>query len=142
MILVLGACGSGILGSGSGREGSQQFTRSLPAVPSQVVQAGLTVFGRYAIPIAESDEPGGQVRTMPVNLRALAHRFETAPLSCLQGTPQDQPVRVRFALDVRRTDQGSAMTLEAERQGNADCVVRTEFISSLLGEIERVAREP
>jgi hypothetical protein len=49
---------------------------------------------------------------------------------------------VRFALDVRRTDQGSAMTLEAERQGNADCVVRTEFISSLLGEIERVAREP
>ena len=141
VLLALAACGSGVLSSGSGRPGTQQFTRSVPAVPRQLIRAGLEVFGRYAIPIAESDEPGGRVRTMPVNLRAMANRFATAPVSCVASTPQDEPVQVQFDLQVRRTDQGSAMTLEADRKGSSGCVVRTEFISSLLSEIERAAGE-
>ena len=50
-------------------------------------------------------------------------------------------MQVQFDLQVRRTDQGSAMTLEADRKGSSGCVVRTEFISSLLSEIERAAGE-
>jgi hypothetical protein len=142
VLLVLGACGSGVLSSGSGRPGTQQFTRSVPAVPRQLIRAGLEVFGRYGIPIAESDEPNGRVRTMSVNLRAMTNRFATAPLSCVASTPRDEPAQVQFDLQVRRTDQGSAVTLEAERKGGSGCVVRTEFISSLLSEIEREAGQP
>ena len=142
VLLALGACGSGILSSGSGRPGTQQFTRSVPAVPRQLIRAGLEVFGRYGIPIAESDEPNGRVRTMSVNLRAMTNRFATAPLSCVASTPRDEPAQVQFDLQVRRTDQGSAVTLEAKRKGSSGCVVRTEFISSLLSEIEREAGQP
>ncbi|MGH7517531.1 MAG: hypothetical protein ACREOC_08685 [Gemmatimonadales bacterium] len=138
-MVALGACGSGILGSGSGRPSSQQFTREVEAVPASLVKAAITTFGRYGIPIAEADEPGGRVRTMLVNLRSLARRFDEAPLSCPEGTPRETAARFRFDVQVRRTDNGSAMSLETEREGDSACVVRSAFVSALLDEIANTA---
>lgn len=138
-LLALGACGSGILGSGSGRTSSQQFTRTVETVPASLVKAAITTFSRYGIPIAEADEPGGRVRTMLVNLRSLARRFDEAPLSCPEGTASEAAARFRFDIQVRRTDKGSTMSLETEREGDSACVVRSEFVSALLDEIANTA---
>ncbi|MGH7632030.1 MAG: hypothetical protein ACREOF_22060 [Gemmatimonadales bacterium] len=137
-LLALAACGSGVV-SGSGRPSAQQFTREVRAVPARLVQAAVTTFGRYGIPIAEADEPGGRVRTMPANLRALARRFDEAPLSCPQGTPRATSVPVRFDVRVRRTNDGSALSIETQREGDSGCVVRAAFVSTLLDEIARAA---
>ena len=141
-LLALTACGSGIFSSGSGRPSSQQFTREVSVVPGSLVQAAVTTFGRYGIPVAEADEPGGRVRTIAVNLRSLAGRFEEAPLSCPQGTASDAAVRIRFDVRVRRTDNGSEISLQTEREDDSGCVVRSAFVSDLLDEIANAAREP
>ncbi len=134
-LVALGACGSGVVRSEGGRPASLQFTREVRAVPADLVQAAVSVFGRYGIPIAEADEPGGRLRTRPVNLRAMARQFDEAPLSCPQGTPRDKPVLVEFEANVRRTDRGSAMSLETERASDGGCVVRARFVVTLLDEI-------
>ena len=141
-LLAVTACGSGIFSSGSGRPSSQQFTREVSVVPGSLVQAAVTTFGRYGIPVAEADEPGGRVRTIAVNLRSLAGRFEEAPLSCPQGTASDAAVRIRFDVRVRRTDNGSEISLQTEREDDSGCVVRSAFVSDLLDEIANAAREP
>ena len=141
-LLALTACGSGIFSSGSGRPSSQQFTREVSVVPGSLVQAAVTTFGRYGIPVAEADEPGGRVRTIAVNLRSLAGRFEEAPLSCPQGTASDAAVRIRFDVRVRRTDNGSEISLQTEREDDSGCVVRSAFVSDLLDEIANAARQP
>ncbi len=139
--IALSACGSGILGSGSGRPSSQQFTREVRVIPGRLVTASVSTFGRYGIPIEEADEPGGRVRTIAVNLRGMARRFDEAPLSCPQGIATDAPVRVRFDVRVRRTDNGSAISLSTDREGDSGCVVRSAFVSDLLDEITRSARD-
>ena len=141
-LLALTACGSGIFSSGSGRPSSQQFTREVSVMPGSLVQAAVTTFGRYGIPVAEADEPGGRVRTIAVNLRSLAGRFEEAPLSCPQGTASDAAVRIRFDVRVRRAENGSEILLQTEREGDSGCVVRSAFVSDLLDEIANAAREP
>jgi hypothetical protein len=138
-MLLMAACGSGVVSSGSGRPAAQQFTREVSAVPTELVKAAVKVFGRYGIPIAESDEPDGRMRTAGVNLRSLARRFDEAPLACAQDTPRDADAQVTFDLRVRRTDNGSAMTLETKRAGKADCVVRSQFVQALLDEIAAAA---
>ncbi|HET8625255.1 MAG TPA: hypothetical protein VFM14_16970 [Gemmatimonadales bacterium] len=138
-MLLLAACGSGVVASGGGRPGSQEFTREVRAVPTELVKAAVAVFGRYGIPIAEADEPAGRLRTVAVDLRSIARRFDEAPLSCAQGTQRDANSRVMFDLKVRRTDDGSAMTMETKRDGKADCVVRAQFVGSLLDEIAATA---
>jgi hypothetical protein len=138
--MLLAACGSGVVSSG-GRPSAQQFTREVRAVPDELVRSAVTVFGRYGIPTAEADEPDGRMRTAAVNLRSLARRFDEAPVSCAQGTPPEADARFTFELRVRRTDDGSAMTLETKRGGNADCVVRAQFVLSLLDEIAAAARK-
>jgi hypothetical protein len=137
--MLLAACGSGVVASGGGRPSAQQFTREVNAVPAELVRSAAKVFGRYGIPIAEADEPEGRMRTTPVNLRSMARRFDEAPLSCAQGTPREADVQVTLELRVRRTDDGSAMTLETKRSGKADCVVRAQFVLSLLDEIAAAA---
>ncbi len=139
VLLALAACGSGVVRSGSGQPSSQQFTRAVRAVPANLVQSAVTVFGRYGIPIAEADEPGGRVRTIPVNLRAIARRFDEAPLSCPQGTPREAVVPVTFDVQVRRTDSGSVLSIETQREGDNACVVRAAFVSTLLEEIAGAA---
>ena len=141
-LLVLTGCGSGIFSSGSGRPSSQQFTREVAVVPANLVQAAVTTFGRYGIPIAEADEPGGRVRTIAVNLRSLTGRFREVPLTCPQRTADNTAVRMRFDVRVRRTNNGSAIELQTEREGDSGCVVRSGFVSELLDEIANVAREP
>jgi hypothetical protein len=141
-LLAVTACGSGIFSSGSGRPSSQQFTREVSVVPGSLVQAAVTTFGRYGIPVAEADEPGGRVRTIAVNLRSLAGRFEEAPLSCPQGTASDAAVRIRFDVRVRRTDNGSEISLQTEREDDSGCVVRSAFVANLLDEIANAARQP
>jgi hypothetical protein len=111
-------------------------------VPGSLIQAAVTTFGRYGIPVAEADEPGGRVRTIAVNLRSLAGRFEEAPLSCPQGMASDAAVRIRFDVRVRRTDNGSEISLQTEREDDSGCVVRSAFVSDLLDEIANAAREP
>jgi hypothetical protein len=139
-LVWLTACG--ILGSGSGRPSSQQFTREVSVVPGSLVQAAVTTFSRYGIPVAEADEPGGRVRTIAVNLRSLAGRFDEAPLSCPQGAASDTQARFRFDVRVRRTNNGSEIALQTEREGDSGCVVRSAFVSDLLDEIANTAREP
>ena len=141
-LLALTGCGSGIFSSGSGRPSSQQFTREVAVVPANLVQAAMTTFGRYGIPIAEADEPGGRVRTIAVNLRSLTGRFREVPLTCPQRTADNTAVRMRFDVRVRRTNNGSAIELQTEREGDSGCVVRSGFVSELLDEIANVAREP
>ena len=141
-LVGLTACGSGILGSGSGRPSSQQFTREVSVVPGNLVQAAVTTFGRYGIPVAEADEPGGRVRTIAVNLRSLAGRFDEAPLSCPQSAASDTQARFRFDVRVRRTNNGSEIALQTEREGDSGCVVRSAFVSDLLDEITIAARQP
>jgi hypothetical protein len=140
-LIALGACGSGILSSGSGGPSSQQFTREVEAVPANLVQAAVTTFGRYGIPIAEADEPGGTLRTLPVNLRSLAGRFDEAPVTCPQGTASDAAARFTFDVKVRRTDKGSAISLGTERRDDTGCVVRSAFVSALLDEIAATVRD-
>jgi hypothetical protein len=141
-LLALTACGSGIFSSGSGRPSSQQFTREVAVVPANLVQAAMTTFGRYGIPVAEADEPGGRVRTIAVNLRSLTGRFREMPLTCPQRTADNSAVRIPFDVRVRRTNKGSAIVLQTEREGDSGCVVRSAFVSELLDEIATVAREP
>jgi hypothetical protein len=141
-LFALTACGSGIFSSGSGRPSSQQFTREVAVVPANLVQAAMTTFGRYGIPVAEADEPGGRVRTIAVNLRSLTGRFREMPLTCPQRTADNSAVRMRFDVRVRRTNNGSAIELQTEREGDSGCVVRSAFVSELLDEIATVAREP
>ena len=141
-LLALTACGSGIFSSGSGRPSSQQFTREVSVVPGSLVQAAVATFGNYGIPIAEADEPGGRVRTIAVNLRSLASRFDEAPLSCPRNVGADAAVRMRFDVRVRRTNNGSEISLQTEREGDSGCVVRSAFVSELLDEIASSARDP
>jgi hypothetical protein len=51
-------------------------------------------------------------------------------------------VRMRFDVRVRRTNNGSAIELQTEREGDSGCVVRSAFVSELLDEIANTAREP
>jgi hypothetical protein len=139
-LVALAACGSGILGSGSSPS-SQQFTREVRAVPGALIQSASRTFGRYGIPVLEADEPGGRVRTAPVDLRSLAGRFDEAPVTCPQNTTQETRALFRFEVKVRRTNSGSELSLQSEPEGKSGCVMRAAFVSSLLDEIAQAVRD-
>lgn len=142
LVLALAACGgSGAVGSGSAQPTSQQFTRDVGTVPGALVKAAVRTFDRYGIPILEANEPNGRVRTVPVDLRALARQFDEAPVTCPPGIARDTRALFRFEVKIKRTDRGSSLALESEPEGKSGCVMRAAFVSSLLDEIASGAGE-
>jgi hypothetical protein len=140
-LLLLAACGSRVADSGTGQPSSQQFTREVGTVPGTLVKAAVRTFDRYGIPILEANEPDGRVRTVPVDLRALARRFDEAPVTCPQGTPRETRALFRFEVKIKRVDKGSELALQSAPEGKSGCIMRAAFVSALLDEIARSAGE-
>jgi len=138
---ALAACGSRGVTSGSGQPSSQRFTREVGTVPGALVKAAVRTFDRYGIPILEANEPDGRVRTVPVDLRALARRFDEAPVTCPQGMARDTRALFRFEVKIRRVDKGSELAIESQPDGKSGCIMRAAFVSALLDEIARSAGE-
>ncbi|HET7599668.1 MAG TPA: hypothetical protein VFK09_05225 [Gemmatimonadales bacterium] len=130
--LALGCAGA----SAGGLPSTQQFTRHVNATPASLVSAALATFSRYGIPVASSDETSGRVRSVPMSLRG---NWGPVPLeervSCPGAASDTLPGRVTFEVQVKPVRYGSDVTLNAQRQGDSRCVIRSSFVTKLLDEI-------
>ncbi len=140
--LALGcASGGGGMETG-GLPATQQFTREVRATAGAVVQAAVATFGDLGIPVARADEPGGEVRTVPVTLRnTTAYGKTDERIACpaadsLAAGADTAGIRVAFELKVKPVRDGSVVTLDARRENAASrCVVRAAFVSQVLNQI-------
>jgi hypothetical protein len=151
--LVLTRCAAAVMalalvGCGRDRTPTQVFTRQVPATPAAIVRSAVTTFSNHGIPVAVADEPGGNVRTAPVNLRGSlpssspADRVTcAAPAGDTTGAADTAPVTVTFEVKVKPVPDGSIVSLDARRENTSSrCVLKSAFVAQLLEEITQGAR--
>jgi hypothetical protein len=152
--LVMTRCAAAVMalaalaGCGRGSTATQVFTRQVPATPAAIVGSAVTTFSNHGIPVAVADEPGGKVRTAPVNLRgSLASRSPDDRVACpapagdTTGAADTAPVTVTFQITVKPVPDGSIVSLDARRENTSSrCVVKSAFVAQLLEEITQGAR--
>jgi hypothetical protein len=137
-----------LAGCGRGDTNTQSFTRQVPATTAAIVGSAVTTFSNHGISVAVADEPGGKVRTAPVNLRgSLALGSPDDRVACpaaaggTTGPPDTGPVTVTFQIKVKPVPDGSIVSLEARRENaGSGCVVKSTFVAQLLEEIIQGAR--
>jgi hypothetical protein len=151
--LVLTRCAAAVMALalvGCGRDSTptQVFTRQVPATPAAIVGSAVTTFSNHGIPVAVADEPGGKVRTAPVNLRGSlpsgspGNRLTCpAPAGDTTGAADTAPVTVTFEVKVKPVPDGSIVSLDARRENTSSrCVLKSGFVAHLLEEITQGAR--
>jgi hypothetical protein len=140
---------TGLPGCRRGGTDDQVFTRQVPAPPAAIVGSAVATFANHGISVAVADEPGGKVRTAPVNLReGLATGSPDDRIACpavagdTSGTPRDNArVTVTFEVRAKAVRDGSVVTLEAKREDTrSGCVVKSTFVAQLLDQITQGAR--
>ena len=133
-----------LAGCGRGDTNIQSFTRQVPATTAAIVGVpAVTTFSNHGISVAVADEPGGKVRTAPVNLRgrlALGSPDDRVACPAAAGDttapPDIGPVTVTFQIKVKAVSDGSIVSLEARRENAGDgCGVKSTFVAQLLEEI-------
>jgi hypothetical protein len=137
-----------LAGCGRDRSATQVFTRQVPATPAAIVGSAVTTFSNHGISVAVADEPGGKVRTAPVNLRgSLASGSPDDRVTCpalagdTAGAANTAPVTVTFEIKVKPVSDGSVVSLDAKRENaGSGCVVKSTFVAQLLEEITQGAR--
>lgn len=137
-----------LAGCGGDSTTSQVFTRQVPATPAAIVGSAVTTFSNHGIPVAVADEPGGKVRTAPVNLRgSLASGSPDDRVACpalardTAGAADTAPVTVTFEIKVKPVSDGSVVSLDAKRaNAGSGCIVKSTFVAQLLEEITQGAR--
>ena len=153
--LVMMRCAAGVMTlaalaeCGRDRDSTTQvFTRQVPAPPAAIVGSAVTTFSNHGISVAVADEPGGTVRTAPVNLRGnLPSDAPDDRIACpaaagdTTGAADTGPVTVTFQLKVKPVPDGSIVSLDARREKSSGrCVVKSTFLAQLLDEITQGAR--
>jgi hypothetical protein len=118
---------------------TQQLTRRVEADPARVVAATLSTFGKYGIPVKESNAPQGEVQSVPLDLRSNWGATPTQDRINCPGGPDTTTAHVTFNAKAKPGDGGSILTLDARREGGGRCVLRSSFVTQLLDSIVKAS---
>jgi hypothetical protein len=131
-LLAMAACSHSPAGT---LPATQRLTRQVSADPARVVAATLSTFGKYGIPVRESNAMKGEVQSVPLDLRSNWGATPTQDRINCPGGPDTTTAHVTFNAKAEPSGGGSLLTLNAQREGGGRCVLRSSFVAQLLDSI-------
>ena len=128
---------------------TQSFTRQVPASMPVIVRSAVTTFSNHGFTVEVADEPGGLVRTAPLDLHgALPSGSPEDRVACAvpagdtTAARDSTPVTVSFEVTVKSVSGGSVVMLSARQEHTGGgCAVKSAFVAQLLDEITQGARQ-
>ncbi|MEP6573874.1 MAG: hypothetical protein ABJD11_14315 [Gemmatimonadota bacterium] len=139
----------------SSAKGGQQFTRIVNATVARTVTATVSAFSDFGIPIATANEATGQVSSSQLQIRGTwggeqaSRRINCGTDSLGQDLADAGTTTVNVSATITGSPTGSLVALtangsnplskRANGSGLTGCVLRTDFVTRILNDIEQKA---